>query len=277
MNNEIWKDIEGFENLYQVSSLGRVRSISNEGKRVPKILKGRMIKQRFYISLRDKNGKCVTPKVAILVANAFLRKEEWQDYVEHIDGNEENNRVDNLKWSNKKNEEVIREKRIKSREKGANIYRKDGNTVYVVVDKLGHEMICDEDIWEKYKSHTWFFHSRYVRAKVNGKETLFHRLVKDCPNGYLIDHINRNTLDNRRENLRITTPSVNSINSKTNRNNKLKQKGVYSHKNGYVSTICEHRKYHYLGKYKTLEDAIEAREKAEKQYHLPIIEKETLH
>ena len=277
MENEIWKDVVGFEGLYQVSSWGRVCSISPKWNGKQKILNGRMYKKRYRISLRDKNGASKTPLVANLVAEAFLPKEDWQDYVEHLDGNPENNRLDNLRWSIKTNAEVVDETRIRSHQKGANKIRIEGDAVYVTVTRDGREMICDKDVWDKYSNHTWGLHTRYVKAKVNGKETLFHRLVKDCPDGYIIDHINRNTLDNRRKNLRVTTYSVNCMNTKVSKNNKLGKKGIYYRNNKYIAQIRVRRKNLHIGCYDTLEDAIAARKQAEEKYHKPIIEKETLY
>ena len=56
MMNEIWKDIKGFEQLYQISNLGNVKSLSNNFSRKEKILKPKQRKGYLYVGL-CKNGK----------------------------------------------------------------------------------------------------------------------------------------------------------------------------------------------------------------------------
>lgn len=98
---EIWKDIEGFEGLYQVSNEGRVRSLDHyannhfiEGvMRTPSHTKDGYVKYRLVA-----NGKDVTARVHRLVALAFIPNPENKETVNHIDGNKNNNHVSNLEW-----------------------------------------------------------------------------------------------------------------------------------------------------------------------------------
>ena len=93
---EEWRDIDGYEGKYQVSNLGRVRSKY-------KILKPNNVKGYLYVYLR-KNNKSKALKVHRLVAEAFLVNEKNKPQVNHIDGNKENNNVNNLEWcTNKEN------------------------------------------------------------------------------------------------------------------------------------------------------------------------------
>jgi hypothetical protein len=88
-----------------------------------------------------------------------------------------------------------------------------------------------------------------------------HRLIMGLKKGdkRQVDHINRDTLDNRRENLRIVTQTQNSQNRNSGRGNKTGFKGVWKHKEGkYTSQIqFEGRKIH-LGLHRTAENAYKA-------------------
>lgn len=101
---EIWKDVKGYEGYYQVSNLGRVRSLPrNKGKRV---YGGKILKQvdrgngYLCISLSKNNQKSPLISVHQLVAQAFIDNPNNLPQVNHIDGNKQNNRADNLEWSN---------------------------------------------------------------------------------------------------------------------------------------------------------------------------------
>lgn len=95
---EIWKDIEGYEGLYQVSNLGRVKSLGNNKTRKEKILKG--IKERgdYLKVILCKEGNRKHFKVHRLVASAFIPNYNNLPQVNHKDEDKNNNRVDNLEW-----------------------------------------------------------------------------------------------------------------------------------------------------------------------------------
>ena len=109
MNKEIWKDIKGYEGLYQVSNLGRVKSMDREviysnGRVVN--YKGRILKQvnnragRKQVFLY-KDGKATNQRVHILVAESFIG-ERPKDYdVCHIDGDYTNNKLSNIRYDTK--------------------------------------------------------------------------------------------------------------------------------------------------------------------------------
>lgn len=103
---EIWKDIKGYENLYQVSNLGRVRSLDRKVKcfSTSKIIKGKIIKQEIskcgYYRVQLSN-KSIVRHYAVhrLVLMAFKPIEDAENLVvNHLDYNTKNNRLDNLEW-----------------------------------------------------------------------------------------------------------------------------------------------------------------------------------
>lgn len=99
---ELWKDIEGYEGLYQVSNLGRIKSILFRNnictKEREKIINAETNKRnRQYISLY-KNGKRKNIAVHRLVAKAFIPNPNNLPQVNHIDGNPKNNNIKNLEW-----------------------------------------------------------------------------------------------------------------------------------------------------------------------------------
>jgi len=89
--------------------------------------------------------------------------------------------------------------------------------------------------------------------------------LKNKPEGYMIDHINGNRLDNRKENLRFVTPSQNSSNveRKVGKSNVL---GVWEYKNNWQAMIRVSGKRIYLGYFNNKENAVKARKEAEEKY-----------
>lgn len=105
--NEIWKPIKGYEDEYEVSNFGRVRSLDRIQRRSNgfvecdfrirgKVLKPYLTGSRdgyYTVTIRDKNMK-----IHRLVAEAFLPRAIDQSEVNHIDGNKHNNKATNLEW-----------------------------------------------------------------------------------------------------------------------------------------------------------------------------------
>ena len=93
---EIWKDIEGFEGLYQVSNLGRTKRLYKNDKE--KILKPFSNKDGYLRVNLCKEGKSKQSKVHRLVAKAFIPNLDNKSQVNHRDENKSNNKVENLEW-----------------------------------------------------------------------------------------------------------------------------------------------------------------------------------
>lgn len=105
---EIWKPVLGYEQEYEVSSYGRVRSLNKPVKSAIRhntqvIRKGRTLKANtkrsgyVTVDLSSKNRKTTTP-IHRLVAKAFLKPVEGKIYVNHKNGIKTDNRVKNLEW-----------------------------------------------------------------------------------------------------------------------------------------------------------------------------------
>lgn len=109
MQQEEWRQVKGFEGLYEVSSFGRVRSLDRErhaikyGKPVVSKLKGGVMKlgesnRGYYHIILRKDGKAYTLRINRLVAEAFIPNPDNLPQVNHIDGDKKNNAVSNLEW-----------------------------------------------------------------------------------------------------------------------------------------------------------------------------------
>lgn len=91
---EIWKDIKGYEGLYQISNFGNLISIKHN--RIKKIITQK--NQRYLRNNLWKNGKYKSFSIHRLVAEAFLPNPNNFPVVNHKDGNKLNNNVNNLEW-----------------------------------------------------------------------------------------------------------------------------------------------------------------------------------
>ena len=109
LENETWKDIEDYEGMYQVSNLGRVKSLPRQTKlsfRKGKILKLSSDKNGYELINLSTNGFQKTYKVHRLVANAFIPNPKNNPQVNHKDFNKKNNDISNLEWLNSRDNTV---------------------------------------------------------------------------------------------------------------------------------------------------------------------------
>lgn len=146
-------------------------------------------------------------------------------------------------------------------EKEGNYYR------YFCSD--GDSFIFDEIDLPLVSAHRWYITSKgYPKTNINRSTKILSRLVTRCNRNQYVDHINRDTRDNRRCNLRIAAPHENSRNGKVRKNNKCGYKGVSLHKGGkYRADIGVDGKIIYLGLFENIIDAAMAYDEAARKYH----------
>ena len=96
---EVWKDIKGYEGLYQVSNLGNVMSLHYRGtKNKKQLLKPAKDKDGYLSIALYKDGKTKQYRVHRLVASAFIPNPNNYSQVNHINEIKDDNRVENLEW-----------------------------------------------------------------------------------------------------------------------------------------------------------------------------------
>ncbi len=129
---EIWKDIEDYEGLYQVSNLGNIRklrfinNICNKEKIF--LIKSQKLNNGYLNVILYKNSNFKNKLVHRLVAEAFIPNPENKPEINHKDGNKNNNNMENLEWCTRKQniKHAVETKLYKSPNKGrygANSYK----------------------------------------------------------------------------------------------------------------------------------------------------------
>ena len=132
-------------------------------------------------------------------------------------------------------------------------------------------IIVDDDKFEYLNQFKWHVNGAgYTEARINKKMVFMHRLLLGLVDGDKkeCDHINGIRTDNRIENLRVCTRNQNGLNTNVRKDNKLGAKCVRKTKYGtYRVGVRANGKEIHVGVYKTIEEAITAREKFAKEHH----------
>lgn len=110
----------------------------------------------------------------------------------------------------------------------------------------------------------------YLRLFVNGQSTPMHRVIMKAYghnlDGMYVDHINGDSLDNRLCNLRVIHPKESSLNLATQRRSKTGVAGIQIRKNRYEARVTKDGKNHYIGRFKTLDEAALKQEKFRRKF-----------
>lgn len=127
----------------------------------------------------------------------------------------------------------------------------------------GHVTVVDDDTSLSILNRKYCAGVRsmkpYALTNINGKTVYLHRLITNAPKGTVVDHINGDTLDNRKENLRVCSTKENIRNQTLHKDKWQKYRGVdyVKSRSKYRARICLDRKEIHLGLFETAEEAAE--------------------
>jgi len=149
----------------------------------------------------------------------------------------------------------------------ANKYIIDGDTAYCVMYNTGNKVILDPEDVEKVRPYRWYEDCGYAKSYGGSNRLRMSRLIVDAPDDLFVDHINHNTLDNRRTNLRIVTHQQNNMNVTPRNGKSIAGINCNASSGKYTAYISTNGRPKYLGSFDMLEDAISARRAAEEKYY----------
>lgn len=164
---EIWKDVIGYENKYLVSNLGRLKSLPKNGRKHEIIIKPLLQKNGYYAVDLCKDSKVKKYTLHRLIALAFIENKENKPQVNHINGIKTDNRVENLEW-NTRSENQLHSIRIGLRT--------------TVGEKNSQAKLNKEQVLE-------IFHSKEMYKFIALKYNISISAISDIKRGYSWTHI----------------------------------------------------------------------------------------
>lgn len=161
---EKWVPVPGFEGFYEVSSIGRVRSVDHYtepkvdsiGRHQPRaLMKGKIIAQRkhqfgYWVVTLSKNNKIFTRVVHRLVAEGFYGPRPKGNVIRHLNGNPEDNRVENLAYGTQKEnmQDAIQQDTVEHGERRGNALHTNEE-----IRQLKRDLICGMSTGEAAKKY----------------------------------------------------------------------------------------------------------------------------
>lgn len=173
---EIWKDIEGYEGYYQVSNLGRVKSLrrwsGTQYYNREKIIKPWLTIKGYYRVQLSRNGVYKNFFLHRLVAEAFIPNPKNKPQVNHIDGNTKNYSISNLEWATaRENVQHACDTGLKKNYGKKAVYQYDKN--YNLIKKWDCIMDVERDLG---------YNNSFISSVCNGKYNSAY--------GYIWRHVN---------------------------------------------------------------------------------------
>ncbi len=162
---EEWKSIINYEDLYQISNFGRIKSLSRiincngYNKTIPERILKETINRNGYIDISiSKNGKKSILRPHRLVGIYFISNPNNLDMINHIDGNRSNNHINNLEWVNRRENSCHRflDKQTSSNYRGVSYIEKD----------------------KKWRSYINVNNKQLYLGRFNTKEEAYHSRIK---------------------------------------------------------------------------------------------------
>lgn len=222
MEQEIWKDIEGFEGLYQVSNYGNVKSLSRQVSkyeyRPSKMLKPKLVRRIYKVGLSNKTNTIGRRdyRIDILVGKTFVEGFAEDKVICHKDNDLSNNRADNLKWIMSEDYTDYTDEDNLPLEEWRDIKGYEGlyqvsnmGRVRSMSRRINNTLLKGELLSLNVKTG-------YQKVSLSGKHFFVHRLVafafcEGYAPGLVVNHKDENKTNNKADNLEWVTSEYNSL------------------------------------------------------------------
>lgn len=152
------------------------------------------------------------------------------------------------------------------------VIKKNIVEIEVKEKKRKERCLIDLDVFNKMikplnKTLSLLSNKKYVYFTLNKKKIKLHRYIMNCPTDKVVDHINRNPLDNRKCNLRCVNNVLNLQNVTYQKNNKCKCRGVDYHikRKKWRGLVQVNKKRYFVGWFDTFEECKDKTEKMRKE------------